>query len=82
MNLYFCTDDLWGIERYVVAESRRKAKRMYCACENVCDFTMIHTYIMCRDFKFPAGVYDENCETLRVAVVQYCDETEDEKWIG
>ncbi len=77
MNLYLCTDYLWGIERYVVAESRRKAKRMYCDCENVCDFTMIRAYIMCRDFKFPAGVYDENCETLRVAVVQYCDETEE-----
>ena len=71
MNLYFCTDDLWGIERYVVAESRRKAKRMYSVCENVCDFTMIHTYIMCRDFKAPAGVYDENCEALRAAGVQY-----------
>ena len=77
MNLYLCTDDLHEAGLYVAAESRGKAKRMYCDRKCICDFDVVRTYIMCRDFKFPAGVYDENCETLRVAVVRYCDETED-----
>lgn len=77
MNLYFCTDDLWGLELYVAAESRGKAKRMYCDYECVCDFDMVHTHIISCDFEGPAGVYDENCGTLEAAGMQYCDETED-----
>ena len=38
---------------------------------------MVHTYIMCHDFKATAGVYDENCEALEAAGVRYCDETEE-----
>lgn len=58
MNLYFCTDDLHDLELYVAAESRGKAKRMYCDyCDPLPDFIMVHTYIMCRDFDGPAGVY-------------------------
>lgn len=73
MNLYFCTDAVQEAGLYVAAESRGKAKRMYCDyCDFLMDFIMVHTYIMCHDFDGPAGVYDENCETLRVAVVQYC----------
>jgi hypothetical protein len=30
MNLYFCTDDLREAGLYVAAESRGKAKSMYC----------------------------------------------------
>lgn len=30
MNLYFCTDDSHDSGLYVAAESRGKAKRMYC----------------------------------------------------
>ena len=77
MNLYLCTDAVREAGLYVAAESRGKAKRMYCDRKCICDFDMVRTYIMCRDFKFPAGVYDENCEALEAAGVQYCDETED-----
>ena len=35
-----------------------------------------YTYIMCHDFKAPAGVYDENCEALKAAGVQYREEEE------
>ena len=62
MNLYFCTDDLWGLELYVAAESWGKAKRMYCDYECVCDFDMVHTHIISCDFDGLAGVYDENEE--------------------
>lgn len=77
MNLYFCTDYLYEAGLYVAAESRGKAKRMYCDRKCIRDFDVVRTYIMCRDFKFPAGVYDENCETLKAAGVQYRDETEE-----
>ena len=56
MNLYFCTEDLHDSGLYVAAESRGKAKRMYC------DFDMVHTHIISCDFDGPAGVYDENEE--------------------
>lgn len=76
MNLYFCTDDCMIRGLFVAAESRGKAKCMYCDyCDSLLlDFTMVHTYIMCHDFKAPAGVYDENCEALKAAGVQYCEE--------
>ena len=78
MNLYFCTDYLYGVGLYVAAQSRGKAKRMYCDyCGTLLDFIMVHTYIMCHDFDGPAGVYDENCEALETAGVRYCDETEE-----
>ena len=78
MKLYFCTDGLHEEGLYVAAESRGKAKRMYCDyCDSLMDFLMVHTYIMCHDFKAPAGVYDENCEALEAAGVRYCDETEE-----
>lgn len=78
MNLYLCTDDLREAGLYVAAESRGKAKRMYCDyCGTLLDFIMVHTYIVCRDFKAPAGVYDENCEALETAGARYCDETEE-----
>ena len=79
MNLYFCTDDARGSAGlYVAAESRGKAKSMYCDyCGSLLDFITVHTYIMCHDFEGPAGVYDENCEALEAAGVQYCDETEE-----
>ena len=78
MKLYFCTDGLHDSGLYVVAESRGKAKRMYCDyCDSLMDFLMVHTYIMCHDFKAPAGVYDENCEALKAAGVQYREETEE-----
>lgn len=77
MNLYFCTDDLHDSGLYVAAESRGKAKRLYCGYHDMCDFIMVHTYIMCRNFEAPAGVYDENCEALKSAGVQYSDETEE-----
>ncbi len=78
MNLYLCTDDLREAGLYVAAESRGKAKRMYCDyCDPLLDFIMVRTYIMCRDFEGPAGVYDENCEALEAAGVRYCDETEE-----
>jgi len=77
MNLYFCTDYLYEAGLYVAAESRRKAKRMYCDCKCICDFDVVRTYIMCRDFEGPAGVYDENCEALEAAGARYCDETEE-----
>ena len=77
MNLYLCTDDLHEAGLYVAAESRGKAKRMYCDRKCICDFDVVRTYIMCRDFKFPAGVYDENCEALKAAGVQYREERED-----
>ena len=48
---------------------------MYCDyCDSLLDFIMVHTYIMCHDFKAPAGVYDENCEALEAAGVRYCEE--------
>lgn len=79
MNLYFCTDDAHGSAGlYVAAESRGKAKQLYCGYHDMCDFIMVHTYIMCRNFDAPAGVYDENCEALKAAGVQYREETEDE----
>ena len=54
MNLYFCTGDLHEAGLYVAAESRGKAKRMYCDyCDSLMDFIMIRTYIMCHDFKAP-----------------------------
>ena len=75
MNLYFCTEDLHDSGLYVAAESRGKAKSMYCDyCDPLMDFIMVHTYIMCHDFKAPAGVYDENCEALEAAGVRYCEE--------
>lgn len=77
MNLYFCTDYLYEAGLYVAAESRRKAKRMYCDRKCICDFDLVRTYIMCRDYEGPAGVYDENCEALEAAGVRYCDETEE-----
>lgn len=78
MNLYLCTDAVREAGLYVAAESRGKAKRMYCDyCDCLPDFIMVHTYIMCHDFKAPAGVYDENCEALEAAGVQYRDETEE-----
>lgn len=78
MNLYFCTDDLHDSGLYVAAESRGKAKRLYCGYHDMWDFIlMVHAYIMRCDFKAPAGVYDENCEALRAAGVRYCDETEE-----
>ena len=40
MNLYFCTDDLHDSGLFIAAESRGKAKRMYCDYECVCDFDM------------------------------------------
>lgn len=59
-------------------ENLQKAKRMYCDyCNSLMDFIMVHTYIVCRDFKAPAGVYDENCEALETAGARYCDETEE-----
>lgn len=77
MNLYFCTDDLHDSWLYVAAESRGKAKRMYCDyCNSLLDFITVHTYIMCHDFKAPAGVYDGICEALKAAGVQYCEEEE------
>ncbi len=79
MNLYLCTDFLYEAGLYVAAESRGKAKRMYCDyCDPLLDFLMVRTYIVRHDFKAPAGVYDENCEALRAAGVQYRDETEEE----
>ena len=51
MNLYFCTEDLHDSGLYVAAESRGKAKRLYC---DYCDTFM--------NFIAPAGVYDENEE--------------------
>lgn len=77
MNLYFCTDYLYEAGLYVAAESRGKAKRMYCDRKCICDFDLVRTYIMCHDFEGPAGVYDEKCEALEAAGMQYCDETED-----
>ena len=78
MNLYFCTDDSHDSGLYVAAESRGKAKCMYCDyCDSLLDFIMVHTYIMRRDFEAPAGVYDENCEALEAAGVRYCEETEE-----
>lgn len=78
MNLYFCTDDSHDSGLYVAAESRGKAKCMYCDyCGSLLDFIMVHTYIMRRDFEAPAGVYDENCEALEAAGVRYYDETEE-----
>ena len=75
MNLYFCTYDLQEAGLYVAAESRGKAKSMYCDyCYPLMDFIMVRTYIMCHDFKAPAGVYDENCEALEAAGVRYCEE--------
>nr|DAH68947.1 MAG TPA: hypothetical protein [Caudoviricetes sp.] len=75
MNLYLCTDDLHEAGLYVAAESRGKAKCMYCDyCDSLLDFIMVHTYIMRRDFEAPAGVYDENCEALEAAGVRYCEE--------
>ena len=75
MNLYFCTDDSDDSGLYVAAESRGKAKCMYCDfCDSLLDFIMVHTYIMRRDFEAPAGVYDENCEALEAAGVRYCEE--------
>ena len=58
MNLYFCTDDSHDSGLYVAAESRGKEKRMYCDyCDTLLlDFIMVRTYIMCHDFKAPAGV--------------------------
>ena len=77
MNLYFCTDDSHDSGLYVAAESRGKAKSMYCDyCYPLMDFIMVRTYIMCHDFKAPAGVYDENCEALKAAGVQYREEEE------
>ena len=78
MNLYLCTDAVREAGLYVAAESRGKAKRLYCDyCDTLMDFIMVRTYIMCHDFDAPAGVYDENCGTLEAAGMQYCDETED-----
>lgn len=77
MNLYFCTDDLHDSGLYVAAESRGKAKQLYCDYDGMCDFIMVHTYIMCRNFGAPAGVYDENCQALEAAGVQYCEKTEE-----
>ena len=78
MKLYFCTDGLHEEGLYVAAESRGKAKRLYCDyCDTFMDFITVHTYIMCHDFKAPAGVYDENCEALKAAGVRYHDETEE-----
>ena len=75
MNLYFCTDDSHDSGLYVAAESRGKAKSMYCDyCGSLLDSIMVHTYIMRRDFEAPAGVYDENCEALEAAGVRYCEE--------
>ena len=77
MNLYFCTDGLHEEGLYVAAESRGKAKRLYCDyCDTFMDFITVRTYIMCHDFKAPAGVYDENCEALEAAGVQYRVEEE------
>ena len=77
MNLYFCTDDSHDSGLYVAAQSRWKAKSMYCDyCNTLMDFIRVHTYIMCHDFKAPAGVYDENCEALKAAGVQYREEDE------
>ena len=67
MKLYFCTDGLHEEGLYVAAESRGKAKRMYC---NYCNSLLL-------DFIAPAGVYDENCAALKAAGVRYCDETEE-----
>ena len=64
MNLYFCTDGLHEEGLYVAAESRGKAKRMYC---DYCDSLLL-------DFIAPAGVYDENCEALEATGVRYCEE--------
>ena len=65
MNLYLCTDDLHEAGLYVAAESRGKAKRMYCDyCNSLMDFIMVHTYIVCHDFKAPAGVYDRPWEEI------------------
>ena len=61
-TLYFCTGGLHEEGLYVAAESRGKAKRMYCDYECVCDFDMVHTHIISCDFDGPAGVYDENEE--------------------
>ena len=49
MKLYFCTEDLHDSGLYVAAESRGKAKRMYCDyCDSLLlDFLMVRTYIMC-----------------------------------
>lgn len=78
MNLYLCTDNLHEAGLYVAAESRGKAKSMYCDyCDPLMDFIMVRTYMMCRDFEGPAGVYDENCEALKAAGVQYREERED-----
>ena len=75
MKLYFCTDGLHEEGLYVAAESRGKAKSMYCNyCDSLLDFIRVRTYIMCHDFKAPAGVYDENCEALKAAGVQYREE--------
>ena len=39
MNLYFCTDDLHDSGLYIAAESRGKAKWLYCDyCDTFMDF--------------------------------------------
>lgn len=66
MKLYFCTDDLWGLELCVAAKSRRKAKSMYCDYyDPSLDFTMVHTYIMCHDYDGPAGAYEVPSQACR-----------------
>ena len=77
MKLFFCTDDLHDSGLYVAADSWVNVNRLYCDyCDTFMDFIMVHTYIMCHDFKAPAGVYDENCEALEAAGVQYREEEE------
>lgn len=66
MKLYFCTDDLHDSGLYVAAESRGKAKRLYCDyCDTSLDFTMVHTYIMCHDYEGPAGAYEVPSQACR-----------------
>jgi hypothetical protein len=65
MNLYFCTDYLYEAGLYVAAESRRKAKRMYCDRKCICDFDLVRTYIMCRDYEGPAGAYEVPSQACR-----------------
>ena len=44
MNLYFCTEDSHDSGLYVAAESRGKAKRMYCDyCDSLMDFITVRT---------------------------------------
>ena len=50
MNLYFCTEDLHDSGLYVAAESRGKAKRLYCDyCDTFMDF--MKALAVLKDFK-------------------------------